>query len=197
MIDTSLIRLDEAIEIGQKLSSESKVLLPIGEEADIYGFIATDNSLTNPSIDMPPLGECHVLSNRIISTFDKQQYLFPIFRSVGKAIAERYPIYLLHIPRFINLSSEWDRKAYLYSMSREIPNPKVARIDGIKLDEKVAYYYPKEDDLFFESRSKLRAIGSEFVVVTRRISKLSDNIKYEIFDSHSVMIERDEKNAVM
>ena len=197
MIETSLIKLDEAVEVGQILTAGSKVLLPIGVDAEIYGFIAIDNSFSNPSIDMPPLGECHVLANRIMSTFDKQQHLFPIFRSVSNAIKERYPLYLLYIPRFKNLSSEWDRKAYIYSMSREVPNPKVARIDGIKLEEKVAYYYPKEDDLFFESNSKLRAIGSEFVVVTRRLSKLSDNVKYEVFDAHSVMIERDKKNAVM
>lgn len=191
MIETSLIRLDEAIKNGQKLSAGSKVILPIGEEAKIFGFISTGRNMFSTSIDTPPLGECQVFSNRVIFYLDKQLHSFPIFYSVCKASEERYEVYLLYNQRFLSLpSSNWDRKYYEHAMSRETPNPKVTQIEEIRIDDGVAYYYPNEHDLYFESRSKFRAIGSEFVVITRRVSKPSENIKYEIFDSHSVMIER-------
>lgn len=191
MIETSLIRLDEAINNGQKLSAGSKVRLPIGEEAEIYGFITTVCSMFSTDIDIPPLGECQVFSNRVIFYLNKQLHSFPIFYNVCKVSEEKYEVHFLYNQRFFNLpSSNWDRKYYEYTMCRENPHPKVTQIEGVRIEDMVAYYYPNENDLYFESRSKLRAIGSGFVVVTRRVSKTSENIKYEIFDSHSVMIER-------
>lgn len=190
MIETSLITLEEALQEGQTLSAGSKVVLPIGDEAEIYGFIATASNILSMNIDMPPLGECQVFSNRVIFYLDKNLHRFPIFCNVRITSAERYGLYLLHVPKFLNLSSEWDRKFYIESMCKENPHPRVSRIEGVRIEDNVAYYYPNENDLYFESRSKLRAIGSGFVVVTRRISKPSENIKYEIFDSHSVKIER-------
>ncbi len=108
MIESSLIRLDEAINNGQKLSAGSKVRLPIGEEAEIYGFISTVYSMFSTEIDMPPLGECQVYSNRVIFYLDKQLHTFPIFNSVCKASEEKYEVYLLYNQKF--LDSKWDKK---------------------------------------------------------------------------------------
>ena len=191
MIETSLIRLDEAAQNGQTLSAGAKVRLPMGEEAEIYGFISIVCNMFSTEIDMPPLGECLVFSNRVIFYLNKQLYSFPIFTSVCKASEERYRVYLLYNPRYLNLpSSDWNRKYYEYTMCRENPHPKVFKIEDVKIEDSVAYYYPNDRDLYFESISKFRAIGSGFVVITRRISKPSENIKYELFDSHSVLIER-------
>ena len=88
------------------------------------------------------------------------------------------------------MSSNWDRNSYLETLSKERPNPKVSRLHGVKIEENTAYFYPSENDLYFESKSKFRALGSDFAVITRRVSKLTDNIKYEIFDSLSVKIEQ-------
>lgn len=192
MIETSLISLDDAIQEGIKLSAGSKVILPSGDEAEIYGFIAINENPLSDSIDMPPLGECKVFSNRVIFFMDKQLHRFPIFQSVSKVSEERYGIYLLYVPKFLKLSTE-ERKYYMESMCRDKPHPKVSRIDGIQVEENVAYYHPKEHDLYFDSRSKLRGIGSGFVIIIRRVSILSDEIKYEVFDSHSVRMERNGK----
>ena len=193
MIETSLFKLDEAVQDGSKLFTGSKVVLPTGDEADIFGFIAIEDNLLSVVIDMPPLGECQIFSNRVIFYIDNRLYRFPIFQSVCKASEERYGIYMLYVPKFLNLSSEWERKWYCESMCNEKPHLKVSRINDIRIEENIAYYYPNNHDLFFESRSKLRGIGTGFAVITRRISKLSDDIKYEIFDSHSVIIDRNDK----
>jgi len=191
MIETSLITLNEAIAEGQTLSTGLKVVLPIGSEAEIYGFIAIDNNnLFGQAIDMPPMGECQVLSNRVFFYLNEQIYRFPIFRSVGKATEEKYKLYFLYIPKFLNLS-QYDRDVYFQSMKNEHANQKVKRIDGIRIDENgFAYYYAQDDDLFFNSASKLCGIGSGFAVITRRMAQLSENIKYELFDSNGVMTER-------
>lgn len=75
-------------------------------------------------------------------------------------------------------------------MYKDVPDPRVSRVEDIQIENNVAYYYANKYDLFFESDSRFRAIGLGFVVITRRYSKLSGNIKYEIFDSHSVKIKR-------
>lgn len=190
MIKTTLIRLDEAIQEGQTLFVGTKVILPIGDEAELYGFIATEDNPLSSAIDMPPLGECLVFSNRVIFYIDKQLHRFPLFKSVSKTNDQRYRLHLLYVPRFLSSSSEWVRKYYIESMRSEKSHPKVNILEGIGIEENVAYYYAKDCDLYFESKSKLRAIGTGFAVITRRLSKISDNMKYEIFDSHSIMIER-------
>lgn len=190
MIETSLIKLNEAVSAGQTLSAETKVILSTGDEAEIYGFIAIDDNILSIHIDTPPLGECQVFSNRVIFYMEKQLHRFPIFKSVCQASEERYGVYLLYVPKLFHLSSEWHRKYYNESMRKENPHPQVCKIDGIRIEEKVAYYFPEELDLYFESNSKLRGIGTGFVVVIRRISPLTGDIKYEIFDFNSVMVER-------
>lgn len=189
MIETSLIKLNDAVNDGQKLSAGLKVILPIGEEAEIYGFIAIENDNISRNIDMPPLGECQVFSNRVLFYMDKELYRFPIFTSVGKPLQSRYELYMLYIPTYFHLSTSLS-KFYKDSLVKERPNPNVGRLDGVKIENNIAYYYPNESDLFFETRSKFRGIGTGFAIISRRVAKLSEDIKYEIFDSYSVMIER-------
>ena len=187
MIETSLIRLSEAVQKGQKLSYGAKVLLPMGDEAEIYGFIAIDLNISS-EITMPPLGECQVFANRVIFSLDNETLPFPIFSSVSKASEERYGLYLLYIPKFSNLSKS-QRQSYRWSLNNEKPHASVGQINGVKIDDNIAYYYPTENELYFESRTRLRSIGSDFAVIIR-VSKISDDIKYELFDSYSVRIEQ-------
>lgn len=190
-IESSLISLDKAIREGRTLSAGSKVVLPIGEEAEIYGFIAIeDDDLLSIEINMPPLGECKVLSNRTFFSFEGKIYHFPIFSTVSRANEEKYKLYLLYVPKFFNLTSKYDVEAYRQSMRNEVASPKVYKINGVRVEDKIAYYYANESDLYFRSRSKLSGIGSEFAVITRRVSKLSEDVKYELFDSYGVMIEK-------
>lgn len=193
MVETSLINLDDAIQDGLKLSAGSKVILPSGDEAEIYGFISTENDMLSSIIDMPPMGECQVFSNRVIFYMKKELHRFPIFSTVCKASQTRYDLHLLYIVSFFNSYSSWDLKAYIKYMESKSIITNLRRLKGVKIEENLAYYYPNDYDLYFESRSKLRAIGVGFAVVIRRISKLSDEIKYELFDAHSVRIERNEE----
>lgn len=190
MIETSLINLYEAVKAGQKLLAGTKVVLPTGGEAEIYGFIATGDSIFSEIIDMPPLGECKVFSNRVIFNWEKKVYRFPIFHSVCLPSKEKYELYLLYVIKLLYSPSDRDRKNYLESMCEQRPNQNVGSIENVHIEENIAYYYTNGNDLYFKSRSKLRGIGTNFVIITRRISKLSGDIKYEVFDSYSVKTER-------
>lgn len=192
MIETSLIRLDEALQCGLKLYEGKKVVLPSGDDADIYGFIAIEDDMLSPFIDMPPLGECQVFSNRVMFLMDKKLHRFPIFSKVCKVSENRYDLYMLYLVKFNNLLSEWDLKAYIYYFRDRKIITNLMKLNGVQIEENIAYYIPYKNDLYFESRSKLRAIGSGVAVVTRRISKKADDIKYEIFDAHSLRMERNE-----
>ena len=193
MIETSLISLKEALAEGQTLKKGMQVVLPTYMEATIYGFIAIEEDeedLFDLSIDMPPLGEAKVLSNRVITSINDKMYRFPIFSEARKATEIKYPLRFLYVPRLLNLPSQWEVKYYMSSLSDETPNPKVSRIDGVEIEDNIAYYYSKEDDLYFQSSSRLSGIGNGMVVITRRLSKCSDDIKYEIFNSNEVLIEK-------
>lgn len=195
MIETSLIRLDEALQSGLKLYEGKKVVLPSGDDADIYGFIVIEDemlSLLIDIIDMPPLGECQVFSNRVMFLMDNKLHRFPIFSTVCKVSENRYDLYMLYLVRFNSLLSGWDLKAYLYYYRDKKIIQNLMKLNGVQIEENTAYYLPLKNDLYFESRSKLRAIGSGVAVVTRRISKKTDDIKYEIFDAHSLRMERNE-----
>ena len=187
MIKKSLIRLNEAVQSGMTLLAGSKVVLPIVGDAEIYGFIAILNHYLISAIDMPPLGECQVLSNRVIFTLENNLHRFPIFKSVGNANEDRYALYLLYVPEL-----KYSRMNEIYgnAMCKNYVDSKTSKLDCVRVEDNIAYYYPKENSLYFESASKLRAVSPEFAVITRRISENSDDIKYEIFDSQSVLIER-------
>ena len=193
MIETSLISLKDALAEGQTLKKGMQVVLPFQMEATIYGFISIEEDeedLFDLAIDMPPLGEAKVLSNRVITSINDKMYRFPIFSEVSKATEMKYPLRFLYVPRFLNLPSQWEVKYYMSSLSDETPNPKVSRIDGVEIEDNIAYYYPKDNALYFQSSSRLSGIGNGMVVITRRLSKCSDDIKYEIFTPNEVLIEK-------
>lgn len=200
MIEKTLVSLKDMLASGRKLFNGMKVVLPIGYVAEIYGFITIedyvfgcidiDNS-GNISIDMPPLGEAKVLSNRVIFTINEKIRQVPIFNNVSKATEKRYNLQFLYVPKFLNLSGN-KVKAYKQSMKKDIPDINVNKIESVQIENNIAYYYPSESDLFFESDSKIRGIGNGFVVITRRLSKVTDDIKYEVFNTNEIQIEKTE-----
>ncbi|MDE6006203.1 MAG: hypothetical protein K2G67_01435 [Muribaculaceae bacterium] len=183
----NLICIDDLIKSGKTLSSGSKVKLPSGDDAEIYGFIATEDNSLSKFIDMPPLGESSVLSNRVIYYLDNQLFRFPIFKNVCKARDVNYELQFLYIPRFLQLGG-YLRTEYVKLLAEGIVSCKLNSIEGVSIEGDQVFYHPNEYDLYFESYSKLRAIGKGFAIITRRISKLNDNVKYEIFDSYSVKV---------
>ena len=156
-IETSLINVNEVLAQGQTLSRGMHVSLPMGLEATIYGFVPVEVSLFDFRIDMPPLGEAKVVSNRVVAAFNGGLRHFPVFNDVSKPVEERYPLSLLYIPRFLR-----------------------NRLDSES----------QENDLYFESSSKLSGIANGLAVITRRLSKETDELRYEIFNSDEVLVEK-------
>ena len=70
---------------------------------------------------------------------------------------------------------------------------KVTSYGNVKIEgafgERQAFYYPRENDLYFQSSSKLRGMASSFAVITRRVSKVSDQVIYEVYNPEEVKIE--------
>lgn len=192
MIETSLVNLREAIDYNITLHKGMKVILPIGDTAIIYGFITIDCGVLGGYIDMPPLGEATVLSNRVVFKTNNELHRFPIFNSVTSSSKDKYELRYLYVPKLLHLQYQSHVTAYIQSMTCDEPHYNVGKIENVILEEGVAYYRPMINDLYFQSASKLRGIGIDFAVITRRVSKLNDDIKYEIFSSTEVMIEKDE-----
>lgn len=189
MIETSLINILDAINNGRAISKGQRVTLPIEGESTIYGFIAIENDILGLSIDMPPLGEATVLSNRVIFTFDKKLLRFPIFNSVCRVSDEKYGLHLLYVPKFLNLSNTWTVNAYVQTMVKETVNSSVSKIEGVKIEDNIAYYYPQDGDLYFTSSSKLKGMSNGLAVIVRRISNITGDLKYEIYNPEEIQIE--------
>lgn len=191
-IETSLINVNEALAQGQTLSKGMQVSLPMGLEATIYGFVPVEVSLFDFRIDMPPLGEAKVVSNRVVAAFNGGLRHFPVFNDVSKPVEERYPLSLLYIPRFLRnrLDSESLESAYLRVLMYGTPELKVKKLNGVDIEKGCAYYFPQENDLYFESSSKLSGIANGLAVITRRLSKETDELRYEIFNSDEVLVEK-------
>lgn len=191
-IETSLITVEEALSQGCTLRKGMNVTLPIRESAEIYGFIATDNDPYSNIIDMPPLGEAVVLSNRVLYASSKGTSIFQLFSEVGRATEEKYDIHALIIPEFVYLQSEWNRSAYIRTLKDEKADPRISRIDPrrIKMGGTKAYYHPRDIDLYFQSASKFRGIATGLAVITRRITRNTEDIKYEVFCANEVLIEK-------
>lgn len=191
MIETSTMNLFEAIAKGKELIKGMEVKLPLFEyKAHIYGFVATQGQVLGVDIDMPALGQANVLSNRIVY----ESRAFPIFTSVKKACEEKSNLYQLYVPHFLSsfYKDSW-RNAYWRTFTGESVDSKVTSYGNVKiegtLEERKAFYYPRENDLFFQSSSKLRSIASSFAVITRRVSKVTDQVIYEVYNPEEVKIE--------
>ncbi|MBD5422725.1 MAG: hypothetical protein HDR49_06835 [Bacteroides sp.] len=200
MVEKSLVSIKDVLTPGRLLSKGLIVVLPTGYEAEIYGFIAIEDNVAeiididksgNTSIDMPPLGEAIVLSNRVIFSMNEKVLKYPIFNIACKATENRYNLKYLYIPKFLRLSGN-KSMAYRQSMKKDVPDSNVGKIENVEIDDNRAYYYTSDSDILFKSDSMLRGISNDFAVITRRLSSKTDDIKYEIFSSNEILIEKNE-----
>lgn len=189
-IETSLINVNEALAQGQTLSKGMQVSLPMGLEATIYGFIPVEETLFNPAINMPPLGEVKIVSNRAVTYYNGHLYRYPVFRRVRKGDDEWHPLLHLYVPRFFNQGSDSVIKAYTRCFKEGVVESRIESLRGVGIEEGCAYYYPQENDLYFESSSNLSGIANGLAVITRRLSKETDELRYEIFNSDEVLVEK-------
>lgn len=188
MIDTSLISLCDAIKEGRTIYKGYKVSLPVDGEASIYGFVVYHDNIFSEQVSCPPLGRANVVGNRIIFAMDDKIYRFPIFTSIEKRTKECYPVYLLYVPRLMDLPYSSHVAAYIHSFKNEKPHMYIWKVDGIKLIDNVPYYYPKDDEYIFKSPSPFTGIGNAFAVITRRISSNDGYFIYEVYDPNEVKV---------
>lgn len=173
---------------GKKIKNFIPIRLPIVGSALIYGFVAINESSFSNIVNCPPLGSAHVIANRIIFSLDGNLYRFPIFSSISKPTDDKYPVYLLHVPRLIE-SCESYVNAYLYCMKNNKLHKWINKVDGVRVFDGIAYYYPREDEYLFETTSQLRGFGNSFVVITRRISSENGNVFYEVWNPNEIELE--------
>lgn len=183
-----MVTVFEACINGQKISSNTCVKLPFVGKAYIYGFAIYDDDIFTDIVCCPPLGVAYVVGNRILFSLENKIYRFPIFSSIEKPAKEKYPVYLLYVPRLLSLPYSSHVAAYVETMKKEKPHLNIYKVDGIKLEDKKPYYFPKEDEFYFKSSSQLGGIANTFVVITRRISPHNGNLIYEVFDPNEVEI---------
>lgn len=177
--------ISQLVRDGNIISKGKKVRLPMFPEATIYGFLAILEDYMAMTIDMPPMGTANVLSNRAIFNFGGSLHRFPIFTSVGICDEEKYNIYGLFLPKL------YDHRYYdvyrIYSRCEKANDPKIVKINNIKIIDKKAFYYPIENELIFKSKSKFKAIASAFAVVTVRKSDKTDQLVYELYNPDDVI----------
>lgn len=188
MVEMSLISLRAAVDLGKTISKDMEVVIHKVGNALLYGIIAGNNKLMELSISIPPLGKALIMSNRVIYKLGGQFHNAIIFDKVSKAEQDKYNIHLLYVPKFIELGR---CTSYLETMKNETINPNISRMDGVKVEDDIAYYLTQEDDLLFQSSSMLRGIGNHFGVVTMRLSKVTDEVVYEVFNPRDVFVEKD------
>lgn len=181
------------------VSQYTKIELPLVGKATIYGFVVyNDNTFpelanqTITQVSSPPLGKANVVGNRIIFAMDNKIYRFPIFSSVEKSTKECYPVYLLYVPRLMDLKASSHVAAYKDYMKNEKPQQihkgNIWKVDGIKVIDNKALYFPKDDEYVFESSSPFTGIGNAFMVITRRVSSNDGSLIYEVFDPNEVKV---------
>lgn len=184
----------EALKQGKTINSGSRIKLPVEGLAEIYGFVPYhDDTFSSIGLEKtptcPPLGPANIIGNRIIFSIEGNIYRAPLFKALSIA-EEKYPIYLLYVPRLLNLSAESRIKAYLSSFKNEKPSPYINQVDGIRIVDKEPFYFPNEDEYLFTSSSKLKGIGNSFAVITRRLSKDNGLLLYEVYDPQDVEVIR-------
>lgn len=183
----------DVLKQGETIDSHTRIKLPIEGNAEIYGFVPYyDDAFSNLGMEStplcPPLGPANVVGNRVIFGIDGKIYRSPLFKTISTP-EEKYPIYLLYVPRLMNLSAESKVKTYIASFKNEKPSYYINSLEGIKMIDNKPFYYPKEDDYLFTSPSSLRAVGNAFVVITRRRSKDNGLLLYEVYPPEDVDIK--------
>ncbi len=172
---------------GKKVDSSTPIKLPIVDNATIYGFVAYNENLLSDIVNCPPLGVAFIVANRAVFYFEDKFYRFPIFSSISKPVEDKYHVYLLHVPRLLEMCFS-HVNAYLYCMKNNKLHKWISKVEGIKVVDNKAYYYPKEDECLFESSSQFRAIANSFVVITRRITSENENVIYEVWNPNEIEI---------
>lgn len=185
----------EALRQGQTVGAGTQVKLPIEGNAVIYGFVPyyfddIDSCFGyEGTVTCPPIGPANVIGDRIIFPLEGKFFRAPIFESISPA-DDRYPVYLLYVPRFLNLSSKYKISGYKKAFKNE--RPKLVGYDkypdDIRILDKMPYYFPLKGEYVFSSASKLRGIGNSFVVITRRLSKETGTVVYEVYNPKDVEI---------
>lgn len=184
----------DAIKQGKTIISGSRIKLPVEGLAEIFGFVPYhEDVLSDFGLERtptcPPLGAANIIGNRIIFAIDGQIYRVPLFKTLAVA-DEKYPIYLLYVPRLLDLPAESRVKAYISSFKNEKPSPYIYQVNGIKIIDKEPFYFPNEDEYLFTSPSKLKGIGNAFAVITRRKSKENGILQYEVYNPQDIEVIR-------
>jgi len=188
----------ETLKQGQTVEVGTRIKLPIEGKAVIYGFVPfhcddiddIDSYFGyDETIICPPIGPANVIGDRIIFPIDGKFFRAPIFESLSSK-EEEYPVYLLYVPRFLSLSSKCKISGYKKAFKSE--RPKLIGYDkypdDIRVIDNMPFYSPLNGEYIFSSASKLRGIGNSFVVITRRLSKETGTVVYEVYNPKDVEI---------
>ena len=114
----------EALKQGITLESGTQIKLPIDGKAAIYGFVPyhfDDKDYCfgyEEIITCPPIGPANVIGDRIIFPLDGKFFRAPVFNSISTP-EEKYAVYLLYVPRFLNLSSKYKISGYKKAFGSE------------------------------------------------------------------------------
>ena len=188
----------ETLNQGKTIETDTRIKLPVEGKAVIYGFVPYHCNDIDSFFDFeetatcPPIGPANVIGDRIIFSLDGKFYRAPVFNSISSPASpeEKYPVYLLYVPRFLNLSSQYRIYGYKKAFANE--KPRLAKYDkypeDIRVIESVPFYSPLNGEYIFSSASKLRGIGNSFVVITRRLSKEMGTVVYEVYNPKDVEI---------
>lgn len=188
-----MAKILEKISKGFRVTKGTKIKIPIGGEALIYGFVPFNEdelfefSILN-DLNGPALGPAYVIGNRIIFSLDGKFSRFPIFTSIQNFDEEKYPIYLLYVPKLLNSPNSTHVGAYKYSMKNEKPHKYIGKVEGVKILDDRAYYFPNANEFFFTSQSCLRGLANSFAVITQRKSGDNEMVVYEVFDPTEIEI---------
>lgn len=196
MVETSLINVREALNNGITLSKGMDVVIPKIGDASIYGFLSTLNDAFSHVFDMPPLGRTTVLSNRILCYIGQQLCRFIIFDKVTKVTGDRLDIQYLYIPKFAYIDNPRGLTAYKKVMGNVEWDSYIAKLNRVEVEDDKAYYLPEDNEIYFESSSKLKGVSKGCAVVTKRLSNNAEAIVYEVHNYNDVFVERYEPKTM-
>lgn len=113
---------------------------------------------------------------------------------MSTATKDVYPVYLLYIPRLLENPKNPSYVDYYLSALKNQKNYNwnVSRIEDIATDDDgVAYYSRRNDELLFESASKLSGLANSFLVITYRESPKTGEMLYEVYNAEDVLFSND------
>lgn len=191
--------LIDTVKSGHIISKYDVVKLPTGEKAYIYGFIPYNSSPFSFALSCPPLGKAIIIGNRCISNINGNFCRFPIFASVRQITKKKYPLYLLYVPRLIELSNQEYVKYYMDCYRTSRFNFKINKIEGVEIEDNNAFYKPEDLDMEFNSfvyssYNRISGIGNGFVVITYKHLEREGVMIYEVYDALDLELFERERN---